>query len=106
MSNQHRGESQAHRAPSDGVSVVRCMIRPIVKVSGVVVVAQEWPCWLQVLVDLGVNVDRIYAPVVYENVFRKENLRWSPIREMEELDVVPSAWSQYTLFASGSIKFC
>ena len=95
--------------PSDEDSVVRCMFRPIATVSGVVVIAQEWPCWLQVLIDLGVNVNKVYAPVIYEDVFRREArniLRWSPIREMEELDVVPAAWNQYTLLASGSFGFC
>ncbi len=83
--------------PSDGPTVVRCMIRPLVRVSGVVVIALDWPCWLQVLLDLGVSVDMVYAPVVYENVFRRgdrDGLRWSPIREMEDLDVMPAAWNQ------------
>ena len=42
-------------------------------------------------------------------MFRKgarNSLRWSLIREMEELDVVPSAWHQYTLLVSGSFEFC
>jgi hypothetical protein len=85
------------------------MIRPIVRVAGVVVIAEEWPCWLPVLLDLGVVVDRVYAPVVYESVFRKgdqHSLRWSPFHEMKELEVVPAAWNQYNLFASGAFKFC
>jgi hypothetical protein len=100
---------QDHPEPSDGPTVVRCMIRSLVRVSGVVVIALDWPCWLQVLLDLGVSVDMVYAPVVYENVFRREDrhsLRWSPIREMEDLDVMPAAWNQYTVFASGSVEFC
>jgi hypothetical protein len=85
------------------------MIRPIKGVAGVVVVAQDWPCWLPVLVCLGSKVDMVFAPRSYDTVFGEEVLhipRWKSIHDFKEMDVWPSAWDLYSVFTSGSLDFC
>ena len=84
------------------------MIRPIKRVVGVVVVAQEWPCWLPVLVCLGITVETVFAPRYYDTVFGDEVMhipRWKTIFDFQ-MDVWPSAWDNYSVFASGSLEFC
>ena len=88
---------------SDGESVVvRGLIRPIVGCVGVIVVAQAWPCWLPVLVLLGIPVEMVYAPRVYDSVFADGLV----IHELGDLVTWPEAWNQYYVFASGSVDFC
>lgn len=72
-------------------------------------VAQEWPCWLPVLVCLGITVEMVFAPRCYDTVFGDEVLhipRWKTTFDFEDMDVWPSAWEHFSVFASGTPDFC
>ena len=72
-------------------------------------VAEGWPCWLPVFVCLGITVEMVFAPKLYDTVFGDEVLNipwWKSYHDLEEMEVWPSAWNHYSVFASGSLDFC
>jgi hypothetical protein len=48
---------EADQTSDSGSVVVRGLIRPILGCVGVIVIAEDWPCWLPVLGCLGIPVE-------------------------------------------------
>ena len=72
-----------------GDNVVRCWIRPLKGVQGVVVVAEDWPCWLPALVGMDIVVEAVYAPRCYVDVFGERIHKRRNWNGFESLDAWP-----------------
>jgi hypothetical protein len=89
-----------------GDNVVRCWIRPLKGVQGVVVVAEDWPCWLPALVGMNIVVEALYAPRCYVDVFGEKIHRKCTWNKFVSLDAWPEGWSHHSVLASGTLPFC
>ena len=80
------------------------MIHPVVGVKKIIVVAQEWPCWLPVALAWALPVDSVFSQVHLHGVFRPLVDTETVFRSLEEwssLTCLPPAWNGCTILASG-----
>jgi hypothetical protein len=90
-----------------GVRVIRQHIRPVATNTPIVVIAQEWPCWLSVILALQLPVVTVFVQPVSHNVFMSFDVAvpWCGLDEWEDLFSWPSDWDFLTILGSGSVLF-
>jgi hypothetical protein len=79
------------------------MIWPIVCSNRIIIIAQEWPCWLAPTLALNLPLVTAFIPKEFQLVFNTS--AYSPLTDFMALWNVPSEWNSCTVLASGSNKY-
>jgi hypothetical protein len=69
----------------------------------IIVIVQEWPCWLALTLALNLPLVKAYIPKEFQSVFN--TLAFSPLTDFAALWDAPSEWNSCTVLASGSNKY-
>ena len=92
---------------ADDDGIIRHLIARVECTTGVVVVSQDWSCWVSTLLALQIRDVQVFAPVVYQRWFEgAEELdwRWRSVKEFSE-SRWSTVWDNYTVLSSGSMQF-
>jgi hypothetical protein len=79
------------------------MIRPIVCTKKIIVITQEWPCWLAPTLALNLPLVKAYIPKEFQSVVNTS--AFSLLMDFAALWDAPSEWNSCTMLASGSNKY-
>lgn len=79
------------------------MIHPIVCPRKIVVIGQEWPCWLTTVLALNLPVLEVYMSQEFSDVFKTS--AYVPLSSLDAMRYAPHDWADCTVLASGSHEF-
>ena len=91
--------------PPAYTQVVRQMIHSVVCSNKVIVVAEEWPCWLDSLFSLNVPVQAAYITKEIDTLYPHYAHWLSPLSVFEAMVEIPEEWHDYVILGSGSHDF-
>ena len=81
------------------------MIHPVVCSDKVIVVAENWPCWLGCLLAVNTPVQAAFVTMEMASIFPGYSHWLSKISDFEAMSVVPDEWQDYVILGSGSHEF-
>ena len=81
------------------------MIHPVVCSDKVIVVAENWPCWLGCLLAVNIPVQAAFVTMEMASIFPGYSHWLSKISDFEAMSVVPDEWQDYVILGSGSHEF-
>ncbi len=76
--------------------------------SKIVVVAQEWPCWLLAALALGLPVAVVFVQAQFHALFAHlvgDAVAWRTLKEWSNVSSWPSVWDNCTVFGTGKADF-
>ncbi len=88
--------------------IIHQMIHLIVGCSNIVVIAQEWPCWLPVALAWKLPVTAMFAQSRFLLLFSpltNDSIRWGTLQEWLALTQSPCDWEISTILGSGKSEF-
>jgi hypothetical protein len=78
------------------------MIHPVICHNKIVVIAQDWPCWLAPALAMKLPLAAVFVTKAMQSLFSAWD--YIPLSRIDALWEVPSDWSTYTVLASGTHK--
>ena len=81
------------------------MIHPVVCSNKVIIVAENWPCWLGCLLAVNTPVQAAFVTKEMVSVFPEYSHWLSKLSDFEAMSVVPDDWQDYVILGSGSHEF-
>ncbi len=87
--------------------IVQQLLCPVVADTPIIVISQDWPCWLSMVLALKLPMVAVFVPPAFREVFHSFGVAvpWRGLEEWGELSAWPSAWDSLTVLSSGSILF-
>jgi len=88
--------------------IVHQMIHPVVGTGDIVVVAQEWPCWLPVALAWGLPVTAVFVQARFCLLFAhlmEDTVVWGTLQEWSALMQWPIDWETCTVLVSSKSDF-
>ena len=88
------------RPPLISLCIVRQMIHPVICLHKIVVIAQDWPCWLAPALAMNLPLAAVFITKAMQSLFSARE--YIPLASIDTLWEVPPDWSSYTVLASGT----
>jgi hypothetical protein len=79
------------------------MIRPVLCPKKIVVIEQEWPCWLTAALALKLPLNEVYMSQEFRDLF--DIAGDTRLQTLDEMEYVPSDWDNCTILVSGSHEY-
>jgi hypothetical protein len=76
------------------------MIHPIICHHKIVVIAQDWPCWLAPALAMNLPITAVFITKAIQSLFAARE--YIPLVSIDARWEVPPDWSSYTVLASGT----
>ena len=76
------------------------MIHPIICHHNIVVIAQDWPCWLAPALAMSLPITAVYITTAMQSLFATRE--YIPLASIDARWEVPPDWSSSTVLASGT----
>jgi hypothetical protein len=85
--------------------IVSQMIHPVVGTGDIIVVAQEWPCWLPVALAWGLPVTVVFVQARFRLLFAhlmEDTVVWGTLQEWSALMQWPIDWETCMVLGSSN----
>jgi hypothetical protein len=83
--------------------VIRQAIGALQCPTEVIIIAQEWPCWLALALALKLPIKAAYFPKEFQTLFATP--AYAPPADFAAMWMVPPDWDDVMVFASGSTEY-
>jgi hypothetical protein len=84
------------------------LILPVVGVKKIVVLAQEWACWLSTVLALSLPLVSAFVQPSFQKVFEAPGGLHIERHDLQDWDILkkwPCGWTHHLVLASGTLKF-